>query len=117
MGVLPYVERSHPLGRPVFNDGLRRGGDVRIVERGVETRPSMPGGPECHLLVGVARVGNEVVIGADNCVHVNEVFWECRPAGAGVSHGPHSADKRTHRATTSFASGASNGHLFRALPW
>jgi hypothetical protein len=90
---------------------LRRGGDMRIVERGVETRPSMPGGPECHLLVGVARVGNEVVIGADNCIDVDEVFRECRLSGARVSHKPHSADKRTHCATTSFASQGSNRTL------
>jgi hypothetical protein len=51
----------------------------------------MSRGPERHLLVGIAGVGNEVVIGADDCVDVNEVFRKCRLAGARVSHGPHSA--------------------------
>jgi hypothetical protein len=82
---------------------------MRIVERGVETRPSMSGGPEGHLLVGIAGIGNKVVVSADDCVDVDEVFGESRLAGAGVSHGPHSADKRRYRAT---ASGRGDGSMF-----
>ena len=52
----------------------------------------MSGGPERHLLIGIAGVGNQVVIGTDDSVDINKVFWEGRLAGARVSHGPHSAD-------------------------
>ena len=56
VGVLAYEERpGDALGRAVLDDRLGRGGDVRVVERGVETRPSMSRGTERHLLVGIAR--------------------------------------------------------------
>jgi hypothetical protein len=61
----------------------------------------MSGGPECNLLIGIAGVRHQVVIGADDSVDIDEVFWEGRLAGARMSHGPHSADKRRRRATTS----------------
>src|SRR5215211_275556 len=82
------------LGCAVLNDRLGGRSDMCIVERGVETRPSMSGGPERHLLVGIAGIGNEVVVGVDDCVDIDEVFWKSRLAGARVCHGPHSADKR-----------------------
>ena len=92
VGVFADVERTgDALGRAVLDDRLGRRGDVRIVERGVQARPAMSGGTEDHLLVGIAGVGDEVVIGADDCVDVDEVFREGRLAGARVSHGPHSA--------------------------
>ena len=53
--------------------------------------PAMSGGAENHLLVGIAGVRDEVVIRADYCVDVDEVFRKSRLAGARVSHGPHSA--------------------------
>ena len=74
---------------------------MRVVERGVQARPSMSRRSERHLLVAIAGIWNEVVVGADDCVDVDEVFWESRLAGARVSHGPHSADKGSQRATTS----------------
>jgi hypothetical protein len=51
----------------------------------------MSGCAEHDLLVGIAGVRYEVVIGADNRVDVDEIFGKCRLAGARVSHGPHSA--------------------------
>src|SRR4249919_4293966 len=52
---------------------------------------AMCGGAEHHLLVGIAGVRDEVVVRADDCVDVDEVFRKGRLAGARVSHGPHSA--------------------------
>ena len=46
----------------------------------------MTGGPEDHLLVGIAGVGRQVVVGADDGVDVDEVFWKGRLAGARMSH-------------------------------
>src|SRR4029453_12308598 len=100
VGVLSDIERPcDALGCAVLNDRLSGGSDMRVVERGVETRPSVSGGTERHLLVRNAGIRNEVVVGADHCVDVDEVFWESRLTGRGVSHGPHSADKRRCRAT------------------
>jgi hypothetical protein len=47
--------------------------------------------PESHLLIGVAGVGDKVVIGADDGVDVDEIFRKGRLAGARMCHGPHSA--------------------------
>ena len=55
--------------------------------------PRCPEVPNDDLLVGVVRVGRQVVVGADDRVDVDEVFGEGRLAGARVSHGPHSADR------------------------
>jgi hypothetical protein len=41
----------------------------------------MSGGAEHDLLVGIAGVRYEVVVGADDCVDVDEIFGECRRPG------------------------------------
>jgi hypothetical protein len=90
--VFAYVERpGDALGCAVLDDRLGRRGDVRIIERRIQARSAMSRGAEHDLLVGIAGVRYEVVIGADDCVDVDEIFGECRLAGARVSHGPHSA--------------------------
>ncbi len=92
MCVFADIERTgDALGSAVLDDGLRRGGDVRIIERRIQAGPAMSGGTENHLLVGIAGVRDEVVVRADDCVDVDEVFRKSRLAGARVSHGPHSA--------------------------
>ena len=76
-----------PWDGAVLHDRLRRRGDVGVVERGVQAGAAMSGGAEDDLLVGVGRVGREVVVGADHGVDVDQVFGEGRLAGAGMSHG------------------------------
>ena len=103
-----HLERRHPRGlrqrvgitsdeqrtgcslrRPVLDDGLRGGQDVRLVERRVEARPAMPGRAEHHLLVDVLRVGLDGVVRGDHLGHIDEVFGLRRLTGAGVGgHGP-----------------------------
>ncbi len=92
MCVFADIERTgDALGSAVLDDGLRRRGDVRIIERRIQAGPAMSGSAENHLLVGIAGVRDEVVIRADDCVDVDEIFRKSRLAGARVSHGPHSA--------------------------
>ena len=91
VGVAADEQRAgRALRLPVLRDGLRGGQDVRLVERGVQARPTMPGGPEGHLLVDVVRVGFDGVVGGDHLGHVDEIFGLRRLAGAGI--GGHALD-------------------------
>ncbi|MPM84089.1 hypothetical protein SDC9_131160 [bioreactor metagenome] len=88
MGVLAEVERAdESLFGAVLDDRLGDRGDVGIVERPVETRATMTRGAEDDLLVGIRRVGDDVVIGGEDVVDVDEVFRKCRLTSACVSHG------------------------------
>ena len=53
--------------------------------------PRCPEVPKDDLLIGVAGVGDKVVIGADDGVDVDEIFRKGRLAGAADGHDPHSA--------------------------
>ncbi len=77
---------------PVLRDGLRGGQDVRLVERGVQAGPAVPGRAERHLLVDVVRVGLDGVVRRDHLGHIDEIFGLRRLTGAGVGgHDPDSA--------------------------
>ena len=78
------------LGRAVAADRLGRGGDVRLVERGVERGSAMAGRAEGDPLGGVGRVGPDLVVGADETVDVDE-HARARPAGRRADRSP-SAD-------------------------
>ena len=52
------------LRGPVAADGLGRGQDVRLVERGPERRAAVAGGAERDPLGGIGRVGADVVVRA-----------------------------------------------------
>ena len=78
MGVLADVEGTgDALASAVFHDRLGGGGNVVLVERGVETRATVTGGAEADLLVRIARIGYQVVVGADQGIDVDEVLGQC----------------------------------------
>ena len=79
------------LRGPVLDDRLGGSDDVRLVEGAVETRPSVPGGPEDDLLRHVSRVGVYRVIRGHHMGDVDEVFRLGRLSGARVAHPPDSA--------------------------
>ena len=54
--------------------------------------PRCPEVPKATCWSGLVGIGRQVVVGADDRVDVDQVFGEGRLAGAGVSHGGHSAD-------------------------
>ena len=99
VGVLADVQRTgDALSGAVLHDGLGRGRDVGVVERGVQTRTTVTRGAEDDLLIRILRIGDEVVVGADDGVDIDEVFGLGRLSGAGVGHGasfcPHVAAPR-----------------------
>ena len=75
-----------PCIGPVLDDRLGGRPDVLLVERGVEARAAVARGAERDPLVGVARVGHEVVVRADDGVDVDQVFGLGELPGALVSH-------------------------------
>ena len=76
------------LRGPVAADGLGRGQDVRLVERGLERRAAVARRPEGDPLGRDRRIGTELVVGAQQRVHVDEVRGLGRPSRAGVlAHG------------------------------
>ena len=60
------------LWRPVLDDGLGDGGDVVVIESGVEGRTAMTAGAECDALGGVCRVGMQRVEGSHEPRQVDE---------------------------------------------
>ena len=75
VGVAADEQRARgALRRPVLDDGLRGGQDVRLVERRIQARPAVPGRTERHLLIDVVRVGFDGVVGRHHLGHIDEVF-------------------------------------------
>ena len=96
MGVAADEQRPRgALRRPVLDDGLGGGQDVRLVERRVQTRPPMPGGAEHHLLVDVVRVGFDAVVRRDHLGHIDEILGLSRLTGSGV--GRHALESAPYR--------------------
>ena len=74
VGVLADVQRTGDgLAGAVLDDGLGGRGDVKFVEGAVEGGASMSGGAEDHLLIGILRVRDDVVVCRKERVHVDEV--------------------------------------------
>ena len=67
------VRQAHSLHCPILHDRLCRGGDVEIVESGIEAGAAMSRGAENNLLIGVAGVGGQVIIGRKDGVDVDEI--------------------------------------------
>lgn len=74
------------LRRPVFDDGLRRGEDVGLVERRVEARSAMPGSPEQHLLQGIFGIGHTAVVRSDQMRNVHQILRQCHLTRPVVRH-------------------------------
>ena len=74
MGILADEQgAAHSLHCPILHDRLCRGGDVEIVESGIETGAAMSRGAENDLLIGVAGVGGQVIVGRKDGVDVDEI--------------------------------------------
>ena len=84
-------EEQRPVGTgpgPVVADRLGGGANVVVVEAGPQARPSVPGGPERHPLVGDRRVGMLAVVRGDEASYVDEVATLGRLSGTGIGgHG------------------------------
>ena len=88
VGVAADVEDAvGPLRAAVLHDRGRDGHDVGLVEGGVQGGPAVSGGAEDHLLLRDRRVGDEVVVGVDDLVDVDEVLGLCWLSCSWV-HGP-----------------------------
>ena len=74
------------LGGPIAADGLGRGQDVRLVERGLERRTAVAGRAERDPLGRIGRVGADVVVRGDEGVDVDEVRRERRAARRAGGH-------------------------------
>ena len=82
MGVLREEEGAGGvLVAAVLDDGLGDGGDVVVVEGGVEGAAAMAGGAEGDALGGDGGVGVEGVVGGDEAGDVDEVVGEGRWPG------------------------------------
>ena len=75
------------LGFAVFDDRLRRCGNVGFVEGSVKARAPVAGGSEDDRLEGIGGVWFDVVIGGDQGIDVDEVLIAGRSTCAFV-HGP-----------------------------
>ena len=108
MGVAADEQRAvEALLAPVLADRLRRGQDVRLVERRLQARPAVPRGAEGHLLVDVLRVGLPRVVRRHEGGDVDEVRGLGELSGTGRVHG---ADPRQSvGCTTAWVSGRSHG--------
>ena len=74
MGILADEQgAAHSLHCPILHDCLCRGGDVEIVESGIEAGAAMSRGAENNLLIGVAGVGGQVIVGRKDGVDVDEI--------------------------------------------
>ena len=83
-----WARKSGPVMRlaaAVLDDGLGDGGDVVVVEGGVEGGAAMAGGAEGDALGGVGGVGMEIVVGGDEAGDVDEGVGRGELAG-GVGH-------------------------------
>ena len=76
MGVGAEVQRAGDAGLlAVFGDGLGDGDDVGLVERGLQGRSAVAGGAEDDTLLGDFRIGDEVIVFADNLIDINQICW------------------------------------------
>lgn len=48
----------------------------------------MPGGSEDDLLIGIGRVGHQVVVGPDQSIDIDQILWSGKESGAAVNHEP-----------------------------
>jgi len=84
-------EEQWPVGTgggPVVTDRLGDGADVVVVEAGPHARPSVPGGPERHALVGNGWIGMLAVVRGDEASDVDEVGAPGRLSGTRIGgHG------------------------------
>ncbi len=82
MGVLGEEEGAGDVFLlAVVDDGLGDGGDVGVVEGGLEGAAAVAGGSEGDALGGDGGVGAEGVVGGDEAGDVDEVGGEGRLAG------------------------------------
>ena len=89
MGILADEQWAvNPLRCPVLHDCLRRGGDVEVVEGGIEAGAAMSRGTKNHLLVGIAGVGGQVVVGRKDGVDVDEIGFQGHQASSLMCHAP-----------------------------
>ncbi len=73
---------------PVVADRLGSGANVIVVEASPQARPSVPGGPERHALVGNGRIGMLAVVRGHEASDVDEVGALGRLSGTGIGgHG------------------------------
>ena len=76
VGVGAEVQRAGDAGLlAVFGDGLGDGDDVGLVERGLQGRSAVAGGAEDDTLLGDFRIGDEVIVFADNLIDINQICW------------------------------------------
>ena len=87
-----------PLARAIPADRLGRGGDVRLVERAVQRRAAMAGGPEGDPLGRIGRVGPDVVVGTNQAIDIHQFGRLGRPSGAFTDR--HRASSRADRDTS-----------------
>jgi hypothetical protein len=76
------------IGAAVVDDGLRDGGDVVVVERGVEGAAAVAGGSEGDALGGNGGVGVQGVKGGEQARGVEEILREGVLAGGICGHVP-----------------------------
>ena len=85
MGVAAQEQRpGGALRGTVLGDGLSGGQDMGLVERRIQTGPTVPGGSERHLLVDVLGVGLHGVVRRHQVGQVDQIFGLRRLSGAGV---------------------------------
>jgi len=85
VGVSADVEHAvGALGAAVLHDGGRGGDDVGLVESGVQGGAAVTGGAEDHALLRHSRVRDEVVVGVDDLIDVDQVFGTCRLSSSWV---------------------------------
>jgi hypothetical protein len=78
MGVDAEIERTgDAVGRAHLADRLRRGEDVRFVERPSEGGAAVSRGPEGHALSGIRRIGRERVVGGHEPSDVDQDLRRC----------------------------------------
>ena len=62
--------------------------DMEIVEGDIEAGAAMPRGAEDHLLIGIAGVGGQVVVGRKDGVDVDEIGFQGHQASSLMCHAP-----------------------------
>ena len=76
VGVASEVQRAGDAGLlAVLGDGLCDGDDVGLVERGLQGRATVAGRAEDDTLLRNRRVGDEVIVLADDFVDIDQISW------------------------------------------
>ena len=74
--ILSHVERSiNPLRFPVIANRLRDRQDVRLGERAIERRATMPAGAEAYELIPIGKVRAAIVIRALELAWIDQQFF------------------------------------------